>query len=66
MFEPITFPKAIFELPSSRACKLTKSSGAEVEKETIVIPTTKVEIRIFKASATDPFINNSPQKKEQK
>ena len=63
ILEPITFPKAISLLPFKTACKLTNNSGAEVAKETTVIPTTKVEIRIFKAKATDPLTNNSPPKK---
>lgn len=43
MFEPITFPKDISEKPLSAACKLTKSSGAEVAKDTTVSPITIFE-----------------------
>ena len=62
ILEPTTFPKAISLLPANTACKLTNSSGAEVAKDTTVIPTTKVDIRIRKEKATEPLTNNSPPK----
>ena len=55
-----TFPNEISGCPSSAASKLTKSSGAEVAKETTVIPTTKVEILSLSAKETEPFTKNSP------
>ncbi len=62
ILEPITFPKEISEYPLSAASKLTKSSGAEVAKETTVIPTTKVEILSRRAKETEPLTKNSPPK----
>ena len=62
ILEPTTFPKAISLLPANTACKLTNNSGAEVAKETTVIPTTKVEMRIRKDKATEPLTKNSPPK----
>ena len=62
MLEPITFPKVISVCPFMAACKLTKSSGAEVAKDTIVIPATSVDIFSFKARDTEPFTKASPPK----
>ena len=63
ILEPKTFPKAISLLPFETACKRINNSGAEVVKETTDIPTTRIEIRIFQAKATDPLTNNSSPKK---
>ena len=60
ILEPITFPKAISGAPSKAACKLTKSSGAEVAKDTTVIPITNFEIFNLKDNATEERTRNSP------
>ena len=60
IFDPITFPKAISGCPLSAALKLTNSSGAEVPSETIVNPTTKVEILNLLAKQTPPFTKKCP------
>ena len=62
MLEPITFPRVISVYPLRAASKLTKSSGAEVAKDTTVIPRTRVEILNLKAKETDPFTKASPPK----
>jgi len=63
ILEPKTFPKAISLLTFKTACKRTNNSGAEVVKETTDIPTTRIEIRIFEAKATNPLTSNSSPKK---
>ena len=60
MFDPITFPKAKSGNPETAAWMLTISSGAEVAKETTVIPITNREIFNPKDIATADFINQSP------
>src|SRR5690606_38800343 len=60
MLEPITLPKAISDDPAKAACKLTKSSGAEVAKDTTVIPITSLEILNLKDNATEERTKNSP------
>jgi hypothetical protein len=60
MFDPTTFPIEISGLPERAASKLTKSSGADVPKDTTVTPTTKVEILKCDARATPPFTSKSP------
>jgi hypothetical protein len=62
IFDPIALPNAILLLPSNTALRLTNSSGAEVAKDTTVIPTTKVDIFIIRAKDTDPLTRNSPPK----
>ena len=62
ILEPITLPKVISVCPLMAAPKLTKSSGAEVAKDTIVIPTTRVDIFSFKARETAPLTKASPPK----
>ena len=66
ILDPITLPKAILLLPSITAFKLTNNSGAEVAKATTVIPTTRVEIFIFKAKDTEPLTKNSPPRNNKK
>ena len=60
MFDPIMLPKVMSVAPLNDDCMLTKSSGEEVAKDTIVIPTTKVDIFIFEEIATALFTKNSP------
>ena len=60
ILEPITFPKAKSEWPDKEDCKLTMSSGAEVAKETTVIPMTILGTRMLRDSETAAFINHSP------
>ena len=60
IFEPMTLPKAISGEPSNAACRLTNSSGAEVAKETTVIPMTSFDILNLKDKATDDRTKNSP------
>ncbi|GAA0742067.1 hypothetical protein GCM10009431_13690 [Gaetbulibacter jejuensis] len=60
IFEPITFPKEISEEPSKAACKLTNNSGAEVAKDTTVIPITSLDNFNLNESATDERTKNSP------
>lgn len=60
ILDPITFPKAISGEPSKAACRLTNSSGAEVAKDTTVIPITSLEILNLKESDTDDRTKNSP------
>ena len=64
MFEPITFPilMSLSSPPSKAAPILTRSSGADVPKETTVIPITSVEICAFNAKPTEPFTKKSPPK----
>jgi hypothetical protein len=60
MLEPITFPMAIPVLPFKAAFKLTKSSGAEVPKETTVIPIRNGETLSFAARAAELLTRKSP------
>ena len=60
ILDPTTLFIAISGEPDNAACKLTKSSGAEVAKETTVIPITIFEILNLKDSATDERTKNSP------
>lgn len=57
---PITLPKEISLKPSSAAFTLTKSSGAEVAKDTTVKPMTIFEIRNRKERATEERTRYSP------
>ena len=56
----MTFPREISEKPSIAACKLTKSSGAEVAKDTTVIPMTILDISNLNDNATDERTKYSP------
>ena len=60
MLEPMTFPIAMPALPITAAFKLTNSSGAEVPKETTVIPIKNGETFSFLAKAVELFTNISP------
>lgn len=60
MLEPTTFPMAISGEPCKAAFKLTINSGAEVPKETMVIPITNGESLNFAAIPTAPLTNTSP------
>ena len=62
MLEPITFPKAKSEDPFKAALILTISSGAEVAKETTVIPIITLEILSFSDNAIADFNNQLPPK----
>ena len=60
ILDPITFPREISEWPDKAAWILTINSGAEVAKETTVIPITILDNENFKDKATEDFINQSP------
>jgi len=60
MLEPTTFPRAISEYPAIADWMLTINSGAEVAKETTVIPITAFGIDKFKERETEDFNNQSP------
>lgn len=60
IFEPITFPEAMSGFPPRAAFILTKSSGAEVAKETTVKPITILDNFNLKESPTEDFTKNSP------
>ena len=60
ILEPITLPKAKSEYPFKAALILTISSGAEVAKETTVIPMMILGILSFNDMATAASINQSP------
>jgi hypothetical protein len=62
MLEPITFPSAKSEAPVKAAFILTISSGADVAKDTTVIPMTTLEIFNFKDNATADFNSQFPPK----
>ena len=66
ILEPITFQRAIFELSLINACILTKSSGAEVAKDTIVTPITILDKLKYSAVFIDPLTSNSPPKNNKK
>ena len=55
IFDPTTLPIAISGFPLKAACILTRSSGAEVPKATIVIPITSGEILNLEAIDTAPL-----------
>ena len=56
IFDPKTLPSAILLLPSKSASILTKISGRDVAKETIVSPIISVGIRKTLAIKTEDFI----------
>ena len=56
-----TFQKQ-YLVPFKTARKLKNNLGAEVAKETRVIPTKNLDVRIFKTKATNTITNNTPQK----
>ncbi|GAA0762694.1 hypothetical protein GCM10009433_23290 [Psychroflexus lacisalsi] len=60
IFEPITFPSEISEKPDKAACKLTRSSGAEVANETTVRPMIIFDILNLNERATEDLTKNSP------
>ena len=60
ILDPITFPKAKSECPWIADFKLTINSGAEVAKDTTVIPITILEMRSLKEKPTAAFNNQSP------
>ena len=60
IFEPITFPKAKSGEPVNAAFKLTNNSGAEVAKDTTVIPIISFDKFNLKDSPTEERTKNSP------
>ena len=60
ILEPTTLFIAISGDPEIAACKLTKSSGADVAKDTTVIPITMREILNLKDKATEDRTKYSP------
>ncbi len=60
MLEPFKFHNAISEKPLNAACKLTKSSGIDVAKETTVSPITILDKLNLKEIATEDRTKNSP------
>ncbi|GAA4818213.1 hypothetical protein GCM10023330_28840 [Litoribaculum gwangyangense] len=60
ILEPTTLLIAIAGEPVRAACKLTNNSGAEVAKETTVIPITILEMLNLNDKATDERTKNSP------
>ena len=60
ILEPTTFPNARSGKPSRAAFTLTINSGAEVAKETTVMPTTILGIFILRDNATADFNNQFP------
>ena len=60
MLEPITLPNAKSSEPLSVACKLTNSSGAEVAKETTVIPIINFDKFSLNDKPTEDRTKNSP------
>ena len=60
ILEPIIFPTAIPDLPSKVAFKLTINSGAEVPKETIVIPISNGDTLNLFAKPTALLTRRSP------
>jgi len=60
ILDPITFPKEISETPSKAACKLTSNSGAEVAKDTTVIPMTNLDSLSLKDKPTEALTKKSP------
>ena len=60
ILEPTTLPKERSGKPSKAAFMLTMSSGAEVAKDTTVIPITILGINMRKDKATADFNNQFP------
>lgn len=60
MLEPITLFIAISGDPFKAALRLTSSSGADVAKDTTVMPMTILEMFSLKDNATDDLTKNSP------
>ncbi|GAB1858755.1 hypothetical protein MHTCC0001_35950 [Flavobacteriaceae bacterium MHTCC 0001] len=60
ILDPTTLLIAIAGEPDKAACKLTNSSGAEVAKDTTVIPITIFDISNLKDKATEDLTRNSP------
>ena len=60
ILEPTTLFIAMAGEPESAAFKLTKSSGADVAKETTVKPITNLEISSFTDNPTDALTKYSP------
>ena len=60
ILDPTTFPKERSGKPSKAALMLTISSGAEVAKETTVIPITILGMNNRKDKATADFNNQLP------
>lgn len=58
--DPITFPKAIPEEPTSAALILTINSGIEVANETTVSPIIIEDIPNLDANATEDFSSQFP------
>lgn len=59
MLEPRALPMPMNALPSSEATRLTRSSGAEVPKPTIVMPMTSVETPRSRAMLAAPVTKRS-------
>ena len=62
ILEPNTFPIAKLGNPSSVAFKLTINSGAEVAKETTVIPIIILGTESFNDISIEDFVSKSPPK----
>ena len=62
IFDPMTFPMAIFECPDNADHVEINNSGAEVPNATTVNPTTKGEIIILYARLEAPRTKKSPPK----
>ena len=60
MLDPTTLFMAIAGEPDNAALRLNNNYGAEVAKDTTVIPITNFEIRNLKESATEALTKNSP------
>jgi len=60
ILDPSTFPIAKFGRPSSVALRLTISSGADVAKDTTVIPIIILGIDNFNEISTEDLVNKSP------
>ena len=60
IFDPTTLLIAIAGEPLKAACRLTNNSGADVAKETTVIPITIFEILSLKDNATEDLTKYSP------
>lgn len=60
ILEPNTFPIAKLGNPSSVAFKLTINSGAEVAKETTVIPIIILGTENFNDISIEDFVSKSP------
>lgn len=60
IFEPTTLLIAIAGEPLNAAFKLTNNSGADVAKDTTVMPITSLEILNLKDNATEERTKNSP------